>query len=213
MIVFADPTSHMVTIVNDGKAEEIHISDLDAIRKRLARKKVTWVTNVSRASGDDVINLLEKFSQQIDKQARSQPRTGRMFMHSTGPGQLIITGDGVNLTFIGPLDFKDLATLPKDIMVRCHNLKRAIELGKIEVFDEADKSLIRAKYNKYLKKSDAREKARDQGLSSILLDPSKKAADFVSSGSYDENAIDMTDEQEDDSYESEESKFIKKYGL
>ena len=212
MIVFADPSTLMVTIV-DREVEEIHLSDLNEIKKRLTGKKVIWVTGVAKASGDDVIRLLEGFSQQVEKQARSQPRTGRMFMHSTGAGHLVVTGDGVNLSFTSPLDFKDMATLPKDIISRCSNLRRAIELGKVELFDEADKPLIRSKYNKYLKKSEAREKARDKDLGSILLDPSKRAVDFVTDGIYDENTIDLTDESEASGDDSEETKFIKKFGI
>lgn len=215
MIVFADPSTQTVMIA--GKTiEEFDFSEIKEIAKRIKGKQVIWVTGAAKAGGDEVLELLGGFIEQFEQQSRNKPRTGRMLMHSTVSGQVVITGpNNVVIKFSNPLDFKDVSAFPEDIFERMPNLKKAINQGKIAIIDEADKSLVRAKYGKFLKKQEKREKDRDRQLDSILVDSGVSAIDHASRGGSDADAMDLTNEQEMDSVDddSEESKFIKKYDI
>lgn len=206
MIVFADIKEQTLTLAG-SKVEKFHISDLPAISARLKGQKVIWVTNAARATGDEVIKLLEKYSSQSDKDAEKN-KTGNLVMHAATKGQVVIEDQGISLIFKGPLDFKYVSALPGGSIDLYPKLRKAIEIGKIKVIDESEKSKIILKDKNSVKKKVGN---KEKSLDALLIDSGVSAIEFASHGGYSDDTLDINDDAGEDL--SDEADFIKRFDI
>lgn len=180
-IVFVNEQEQTVTIVQDKTVDILDWADIGSIAASVAGKEVYYVTAAEYVPGQAVIDLLSE-ALGIDPSV-AIPRKKRTYLRSKSNTKLICRGKNGEIVFNGPMDMKPIDELPPDIFETNVNLQKCIDIGRVEIIDDLQKSKIVAQESKRPKIKNA----RDIAIDSILIKTS--VDDFMKNGGADGDDI------------------------
>lgn len=169
IIVFMNEQDKTVTIIDGQDVSVIDWGDVNAIGDIVAGQEVYYVTSAEFVDGGSIVELLSEITG--NDYDPSVKHSNAKYLRSIGASKLLCRGsDGKDVTFSGPTDIKSIADLPKGTMENNHNLLKCIELGKVQIIDEASRKKVLDEASKKKKSKNARDAAIDSILIKTSVD-------------------------------------------
>jgi hypothetical protein len=151
-------------IIEDKKMYTYKWSDIKSISEKIYNKKVTYVSDVVEASGEDVLSLLSSITgEEID----IPEDDGYRYLHYTQKGRFVVPYEGKSYIFKGITDAKLIEDLPNGFIEKCKAIADGLKSGIFKIIDSNELAIIKTENEKIKKKS------------SILVDSSISAKDLV----------------------------------
>jgi hypothetical protein len=164
MIVYINQEDSTVIIIEDKKMYTYKWSDIKSISEKIYNKKVTYVSDVVEASGEDVLSLLSSITgEEID----IPEDDGYRYLHYTQKGRFVVPYEGKSYIFKGITDAKLIEDLPNGFIEKCKAIADGLKSGIFKIIDSNELAIIKTENEKIKKKS------------SILVDSSISAKDLV----------------------------------
>ncbi len=203
MLVSVDTDRGVVTVYG-AAIITIPINQFAKLRAMLSGKRVQYISEVTDASGDDVLEMIgEMAGTQTFTTRTAAPidTDGKLWMRATGSGQLYLPLDGRKpLKFENPSEFICLDKIGYDIAEKHYTVNALLKKGKLEIVTtsrmhqikriEAQKQAEKEEkmYGNLIVKDDVRaDKYRDTISSKYAIkgeymeiDSTQKASEFIS---------------------------------
>ena len=172
MLVSVDSDTGTVTLY--GKTViTLPITQSKQLRTFLAGKNVQYVSEVTPASGDEILEMLAELAADPNiRVAPSAPTDGRLWLHATGSGYMNIPI--AKMRFDGPEDFKEMSRLGLDILERHPILQELIDKKKL--------AIVTTEQRKHLLMIAAKRKEELEARMMMNFDGTKMIVDTVGGG-------------------------------
>jgi hypothetical protein len=162
-IVFLNEQDQTVLLVDGNRCLVVPWTALSDIASVIRNKQVYYVTSAEFVPGQDVIDLLSEITGRSYEPSNED--MSRRFIRCVSPGKLVCRTTNGELVFEGPTDIKPLESLPDNALETSDNLRKCLEIGKVEIIDSLRRQQILAE----AKSKKANKNARDKGIDNILI--------------------------------------------